>query len=115
MPRIERYHQPVTQITVIEVEAGKQDEALALMSERAQFMARQPGFISISLHRSLDGRRIVNYVQWKDRDLLRSAHHSPDFRRQWGEFDELTDSIDPNLYEVAEIIEGNGPKAQGTR
>jgi hypothetical protein len=39
MPRIERFNQPVTQITVIEVEAGKQDEALALMSERARFMA----------------------------------------------------------------------------
>jgi hypothetical protein len=59
----------------------------------------------------LDGRRIVNYVQWKDRELLRSAHQSPDFRRQWSEFDELTDNIDPNLYEVAEIIEGNDPQA----
>jgi Antibiotic biosynthesis monooxygenase len=76
------------------------------MRERAQFMARQPGFVSISLHRSLDGRRIINYVQWMNRELLRSAHPSPDFRKQWGQFDELTDNIDPNLYEVVEIIEG---------
>jgi hypothetical protein len=32
------------------------------MTERGRFMARQPGFISVSLHRSLDGRRIVNYI-----------------------------------------------------
>ena len=75
------------------------------MAERAQFMSRQPGFVSISLHRSLDGRRIVNYIQWQNRDLLRSAHQSQDFRKQWGQFDELTDNIDPNLYEVVEIID----------
>jgi Antibiotic biosynthesis monooxygenase len=40
------------------------------MTERARFMARQPGFISVSVHRSLDGRRIVNYIQWQSRDLL---------------------------------------------
>ena len=62
MPHIETDNQPVTQITVIEPEPGKQAEALALMTERARFMARQPGFISVSLHRSLDGRRIVNYT-----------------------------------------------------
>ena len=57
------------------------------MTERARFMARQPGFISISVHRSLDGRRIVNYVQWQNRDLLQSAHKSPEFRKEWGRFD----------------------------
>jgi len=65
MPRIEKDSQAVTQITLIEVEPDKQQEALSLMTERAHFMARQPGFISISLHRSLDGRRIVNYIQWQ--------------------------------------------------
>ena len=57
MPHIRTDNQPVTQITVIEPEPGKQAEALSLMTERARFMARQPGFISISLHRSLDGPR----------------------------------------------------------
>ena len=98
-------HQAVTQITVIEAEPEKQQEALSLMAERARFMARQPGFVSISLHRSLDGRRIVNYVQWQNRELLQSAHKSPDFRKAWRKFDDLTDQIDPNLYEVAEVLD----------
>jgi hypothetical protein len=45
---------------VVESEPEKQAEALSLMTERARFMARQPGFISISVHRSLDGRRIAS-------------------------------------------------------
>jgi heme-degrading monooxygenase HmoA len=105
MPHIRIDNQPLTQITVIEPEPGKQAEALSLMTERARFMARQPGFISISLHRSLDGRRIVNYIQWQSRDLLQSAHKSPEFRKEWGHLDHLTDDIDPNLYEVAHVMD----------
>jgi quinol monooxygenase YgiN len=106
MPHIQKDNQTVTQITVIEAEPERQQEALSLMAERARFMARQPGFVSISLHRSLDGRRIVNYVQWQNRDLLQEAHKSPNFRKDWRKFDDLTDQIDPHLYEVAEVLDG---------
>jgi len=106
MPQIHTDKQPVTQITIIESEPEKQAEALSVMTERARFMASQPGFVSISLHRSLDGRRIVNYVQWQNRDLLQSAHQSPEFRMRWGHFDEITSEIDPHLYEVTEVMDG---------
>ena len=105
MPTIHKDLQPVTQITFVESEPDKQAEALSLMVERADFMARQPGFISISLHRSLDGRRIVNYIQWKNHDSLRSARQSPQFRKEWNRFDRLTGEIDPHLYEVAHVQE----------
>jgi len=39
MPHIRTDNQPVTQITVIEPEPGKQAEVLSLMTERARFMA----------------------------------------------------------------------------
>jgi heme-degrading monooxygenase HmoA len=96
----------VTQITTVKMRPDNQDEVLKLMKERARFMARQPGFVSISLHKSLDGRRIVNYVQWQSPDLLRAAHKSPEFRKEWGRFDALADEIDPHLYEVAEVLDG---------
>jgi len=105
MTQMRADNQTVTQITIVGTEPDKQAEALSLMTERARFMARQPGFISISLHRSLDGRRIINYVQWQNRDLLQSAHQSPEFRKEWRHFDQLTDEIDPNLYEIAEVID----------
>ncbi|MFK0693183.1 antibiotic biosynthesis monooxygenase family protein [Mesorhizobium sp. IMUNJ 23033] len=105
MPHIRTDNQPVTQITIVDSEPDKQAEALSVMTERARFMTRQPGFISISLHRSLDGRRIVNYVQWQNRDLLRLAHQSPEFRKEWRHFDQLTDEIYPNLYEVVQVVD----------
>ena len=107
MPQIQAAKQPVTQITIVESEPDKQAGALSLTSERADFMARQPGFVSIGLHRSLDGRRVVNYIQWQSRDLLQSADKSSEFRKEWGHFDRLTDEIDPHLYEVAHVLDGN--------
>src|SRR5262245_23237653 len=86
VPNIDKEQQPVTQITIVESEPEKQAEALSVMTQRAEFMANQPGCISISLHRSLDGRRIVNYIQWENRDQLRLAHQSAEFRREWDRF-----------------------------
>jgi heme-degrading monooxygenase HmoA len=59
---------------VVESEPEKQAEALSVMTERARFMARQPGFVSIGVHRSNDGRRIVNYIQWESREQPQAAH-----------------------------------------
>jgi heme-degrading monooxygenase HmoA len=105
MPHIQTDRQPVNQITIVEPESGKEDEVLSLMTERAHFMARQPGFISISLHRSLDRKRIVNYIQWQSRELLQAAHKSQEFRKEWTHFDQVTEDIDPHLYEVVLVEE----------
>jgi hypothetical protein len=52
MPQIGQGNPVITQITVVECDEGKQEEVLGVMQDRARFMARQPGFISITLHRS---------------------------------------------------------------
>jgi heme-degrading monooxygenase HmoA len=105
MPEIKRDRNVVTQITVAEAEQGKQDELLALMTDRARYMARQPGFISISLHRGLDGKRVVNYVQWASREELVAAHHTPEFREKWPRVGDAAEEIEPSLYEVAHLEE----------
>jgi heme-degrading monooxygenase HmoA len=105
MPEIRPDSELVTQITIAEAEEGKQAELLALMVERARFMAEQPGFISISLHRSLDGKRIANYVQWASRDQLVAAHHTPEFRDKWPQVGQISEEIELSLYEVAHVEE----------
>lgn len=105
MPEISMRNDLVTQITTAEAEDGAQAALLALMHDRARFMARQPGFVSISLHRSLDGRRIVNYIQWASREQLEAAHRSPEFRAAWPDVGEVSEEIVPRLYEVAHIEE----------
>jgi heme-degrading monooxygenase HmoA len=105
MPEIQQSNGVVTQITTVELEPGNQDDVLQLMRERAQFMARQPGFVSISLHRSEDGSHVVNYIQWRDRNSLKAAHHAPEFRKKWPQFGQLANEIDPCLYDVVLVEE----------
>ena len=90
----------VTQITTVKLPPDNQDEIIQLMTERARFMAKQPGFVSVNLHRSKDGTHIVNYVQWTNAEKLAAAHHSPEFRKKWPRFGELAKEIEPCLYDV---------------
>ena len=92
-----------TQITTVKVPPDNQAEVLELMKERARFMASQPGFVSVSLHRSEDGSHVVNYVQWRNREQLNAAHHSPEFRKKWPRFGELIKEAEPCLYQVAHV------------
>lgn len=100
MPEIRKDDGIVTQITTVKMDPENQSEVLKLMTERARFMATQPGFVSVSLHRSSDGSHVVNYVQWTSRDKLTAAHHNPEFRNKWPRFGELVEDVEPCLYEV---------------
>jgi quinol monooxygenase YgiN len=103
MPDIARNDSVVTQITTVKMRPDNQDEVLKLMKERARFMAGQPGFVSVSLHRSEDGSHVVNYIQWTDKERLKAAHHSPEFRKKWPKFGELVQDVEPALYDVVQI------------
>ncbi|HTH33860.1 MAG TPA: antibiotic biosynthesis monooxygenase family protein [Xanthobacteraceae bacterium] len=92
-----------TQITTVKLDPDHQDEILKLMVERARFMAKQPGFVSVNLHRSKDGSHIVNYVQWTNADKLAKAHHSAEFRKTWPRFGDLVEEIEPCLYDVVHV------------
>lgn len=100
MSEIRKYDGICTQITTVKLTPDNQDEVLNLMKERARFMASQPGFISVNLHRSKDGSHVVNYVQWTSPEKLAAAHHSPEFRKQWPRFGELVNEAEPCLYDV---------------
>ena len=49
-----------------------------------------------ALHR----RHLINYIQWTSPEKLKAAHQAPEFRKKWPQFDEMTEEIDPCLYEV---------------
>ncbi len=44
-----------------------------------QIFARQPGFVSSSLHRSDDGDEVLSYLQWRSRADHEACLGSPDF------------------------------------
>jgi hypothetical protein len=56
----------VTQINVFEVDPKNQDELARLLVEAVQNVSNMQGWISASVHKSLDGRRVTNYAQAAD-------------------------------------------------
>ena len=91
----------LTLINVYEVEAGKQPDLARLLSEITDGSIRQAtGFVSVSVHSSLDGTKVVNYAQWASRDHFDAFMQQPETREQLKRFAALAKSVSPALYRV---------------
>ena len=74
MPTISKGRTPLTLINVFTATPEKQDELIALLTDvTAQNVRHHEGFISASLHRGLDGRKLTMYAQWASNGGVRSA------------------------------------------
>jgi len=94
----------VTLINVFTVEPGKQQKLIDLLIEATEKTMRHlPGFISANLHRSLDGKQVVNYAQWRSRQDFEAMLHNPAAIPHMQEIASFT-KFDPNLYDVIEVI-----------
>ena len=61
-------HPVVTQINVFTVLPRRQQELVDYLAQAALAACEVDGWLSASLHRSLDGTRVVNYAQSADQD-----------------------------------------------
>ena len=56
----------VTQLVQFQVADGRADALIAGITAEVEAWVRlQPGFISATFHKSLDGRHVFNYAQWQ--------------------------------------------------
>ncbi|MBU3065012.1 antibiotic biosynthesis monooxygenase [Nocardia sp. NEAU-G5] len=63
MPVIRMSDALTTQINVFTVEPGRDQQLIEHLARAARVAREVPGWVSASLHRSLDGTRVVNYAQ----------------------------------------------------
>jgi quinol monooxygenase YgiN len=101
MPSIRKGSEPLTLINVFTVEPARQRE-LASLLERAttETMCTLDGFISASIHRSLDGKRVINYAQWRDQAAFAAMQQRPEAQVHMKAAAALA-SFDPILCEVS--------------
>lgn len=65
MATIEKGRKLVTLVNVFTVSPKKQAALVDLLVRATEETMRHlPGFISASIHRSLDGTKVINYAQW---------------------------------------------------
>lgn len=65
MPTIESGNSVVTHINVFTVDPERQQELVDSLTETVNAARHMDGWISASVHRSFDGRSVVNYVQFE--------------------------------------------------
>jgi hypothetical protein len=104
MPTIVAGNGVVTQINVFTTTPDRQQALIDLLIEAAAFAQSTPGWMSASLHRSLDGTRVVNYAQCRDM----ASQEAVMARLREGNFFERNKQLGtaaPGLYEVAYTLE----------
>ena len=71
---------PVVLVNLFTVAEGDIPTLLAAWENDANWMKRQPGFISTQLHRAIGGSCMsMNYAVWETVDHFRTAFTHPDF------------------------------------
>ncbi|KAB2680886.1 antibiotic biosynthesis monooxygenase family protein [Brucella pseudintermedia] len=100
-PQAER----LTLINVYEVDPEKQAELTKALTEVTESTIRhQPGFISVSIHSSFDGQKVVNYAQWASKEHFEGFMRRPETQDQLKRFAGLAKSVAPSLYRVNAVI-----------
>ena len=104
MPIIRAETSVITQINVFTVTEGGQQALIDLLREAAMSCRGVPGWMSASLHRSLDGTRVVNYAQAQDQAAMQRVF---EHLRGSGFLDrnQALGQAQPGLYEVACTVE----------
>jgi quinol monooxygenase YgiN len=96
----------LTLINVFTVEPADQGQLLELLALATETSVRHaPGFISASLHRSLDGTKVTMYAQWRtvaDYEAMREDPAPLQYFRQAL----AIARFDPGLYEVVQTYPG---------
>jgi quinol monooxygenase YgiN len=94
----------VTLINVFTVERANQQRVLDLLVNATEkTMKNLPGFVSASIHKSLDGVRVVNYAQWRRQADFEAMTKNPEAQAHMKPLMETANS-DFHLYEVTETL-----------
>ncbi len=105
MPKISKNASVQTVITTFEMTPGTCHDLLeALTDAYAEFISKQPGFISAGLHVNDAQTRIANYSQWERREDFLAMLRTPEMRDRNRKINELCKSFEPVMYDVADTF-----------
>lgn len=89
-------------INPFEVSTGKEDEAMAFWDRVADYMSKQPGFISTRLHRAIvpwARFHLINIAEWESVGHFEAAINSEEFKKLTEPYMVIFPHY-PGLYEV---------------
>jgi quinol monooxygenase YgiN len=104
MATIDAQQSVMTLVNVFTVSPDKQLElANLLIRATEETMQKLPGFVSASIHRSLDGTKVINYAQWRSKADFEALKQNPEARPHMQAAAALA-SFEPIVCEVVDSI-----------
>lgn len=80
---------------------SKQQEVVdRLEDDSKQILDKHDGFISTRIHKSVDGTKVMSYVQWKDKESIEKMLNDPRAIIRMNDIASMT-RVDRTLYELA--------------
>lgn len=103
MPEIVADAAHATFINTFRCAPQHQDEVVRINIEIIdQVASRSPGFISATVHSSVDGTRVINYLQWESVEHLTAMQRSLQFQDVARQFAGLIE-FDPHQCRIAHV------------
>ena len=104
MVTIRKGRDVLTLVNVFTVRPENQQKLVDLLVEATdKTMKKLPGFLSASIHRSLDGTRVVNYAQWRSKTDFDAMRQNPAAQPHLAAVAAIA-TFDPILCEVSESV-----------
>jgi heme-degrading monooxygenase HmoA len=95
---------PITLVNVYTCQPERQDELMRLLDGLTRAASSLPGFRSARLHRSLNGKQVVNYAEWDSVDHWRAMVRAPSVQ-PWMERVVALATFAPHVYGPAVVYE----------
>lgn len=101
-------HAYLTLINTFSVKPENQQGLIDLLQTATEDVMRNlPGFISANIHRSLDGKKVVNYAQWRSLDYFESMKQNPLAQKHMKEVEKMCEKFESVMTEVESTHEGD--------
>lgn len=95
---------PITLVNVYSCQPERQDELMRTLRLLTEDARRLPGFRAARLHRSVNGKHVVNYAEWESTADWRAMVRHPAVQEHMARIVSLA-TFDPHIYEPAEVFE----------
>lgn len=96
--------QLTTAVTVYDVVPEHQQQLIDILVSAAEVLRKQTGFISINIHKSVDGTQVMSYSQWQSRQafdaVLQNASVIPFVQAVL-----KLATFEPHFYEVVAVVQ----------
>ncbi len=114
MPLVATNNEVITVIIIFSVEPQRQQELLDVIRDFLDTVKQQPGFVSASIHKSIDGVKVANYAQWRSKEDYENFINNTEVQAKAAKLKEFNPP-DAHIYEVviSEFKDGTPKIIQG--